>query len=67
MGHHGGYERTRRVVQLISSGGKEMKNAGVDRLFTIGEMGAHLANGFQGLAEHFSNKETDQPNFGNFG
>ena len=37
--------------------GKQMKNAGVDRLFTIGEMGTHLANGFQGLAEHFSNKE----------
>ena len=37
--------------------GKEMKNAGVDRLFTIGEMGTYLANGFEGLAEHFSNKE----------
>ena len=37
--------------------GKQMKNAGVDRLFTIGEMGTHVANGFQGLAEHFSSQE----------
>ena len=37
--------------------GEQMKNAGVDRLFTIGEMGGYLADGFQGLAEHFSSKE----------
>ncbi len=37
--------------------GKQMKNAGVDRLFTLGEMGIQVAKGFQGLAEHFSNKE----------
>ena len=37
--------------------GKQMKDAGVDRLFTVGEKGAQIGSGFQGLTEHFTDNE----------